>query len=123
MNIAVFFGGKNTEHDVSIITGQLIISGLKELGHNVFPVYISKDGKWFINEKMDNVEFFKNKDLRLEGEFNINFANISNGNLTVKTSGLFGKTYSIDLAFPALHGKMAKMVQFKVYLNYFQSLM
>ncbi len=58
MNIGVFFGGKNTEHDVSIITGQLIISGLKELGHTPIPVYISKEGKWFIDERMDSINRF-----------------------------------------------------------------
>ncbi len=105
MNIAVFFGGKNTEHDVSIITGQLVISGLKELGHTVYPVYISKDGKWYINEKMDNVEYFKNPNLKLEGEVNINFTQTFNGSVVLKTNGLFSKSYNIDLAFPAIHGK------------------
>lgn len=106
MNIAVFFGGKNTEHDVSIITGQLIISGLKGLGHTVYPVYISKEGKWYISEKMDNVEFFKNPNLKLEGEINLNLAQNQNGTITFKTGGLFNtKEYSIDLAFPAIHGK------------------
>ena len=106
MNIAVFFGGKNTEHDVSIITGQLIINGLKEIGHTVYPVYISKEGKWYISEKMDNVEFFKNPNLKLEGEVNLNLAQNLNGTVILKTGGLFNtKQYSIDLAFPALHGK------------------
>lgn len=105
MNIAVFFGGKNTEHDVSIITGQLVISGLKELGHTVYPVYISKDGKWYINEKMDNVEYFKNPSLKLKGEVNINFTQTFNGSVVLKANGLFSKSYNIDLAFPAIHGK------------------
>jgi len=106
MNIAVFFGGKNTEHDVSIITGQLVISGLKDLGHTVYPVYISKEGKWYISEKMDNVEFFKNPNIKLEGEVNLNFAQNQNGKIAFKTKGLFSsKEYNIDLAFPALHGR------------------
>ncbi len=106
MNIAVFFGGRNTEHDVSIITGELVISGLKGLGHTVYPVYISKEGKWYISEKMDNVEFFKNPNLKLEGEVNLNLSQNLNGSVVLKTGGLFNsKQYVIDLAFPALHGK------------------
>ncbi|MBE0574083.1 D-alanine--D-alanine ligase [Candidatus Dojkabacteria bacterium] len=105
MNIAVFFGGKNTEHDVSIITGQLIISGLKKIGHTVYPVYIAKDGKWYIDERMDNVEFFKPFNSKGLGEFNLNMSQNLDGSLTIKTSGLFPKTYKIDLAFPAIHGK------------------
>jgi D-alanine-D-alanine ligase-like ATP-grasp enzyme len=30
--IGVFFGGKSPEHDVSIVTGELIFSGVKKLG-------------------------------------------------------------------------------------------
>jgi D-alanine-D-alanine ligase len=106
MNIAVFFGGKNTEHDVSIITGQLIISGLKDLGYTVYPVYISKDGKWYISEKMDSVEFFKSENVKLEGEVNLNMAQHQEGSVIFKTGGIFNsKSYKIDLAFPALHGK------------------
>ena len=59
--IGVFFGGRSPEHDVSIITGQLVIAGLKKLGKKVMPVYVSKDGEWFINEKLGSIDFFKKK--------------------------------------------------------------
>ena len=38
MTIGVFFGSRSPEHDISIITGELIIAGLKKLGHRVMPV-------------------------------------------------------------------------------------
>ena len=46
--IAVIFGGKSTEHDVSIITALTsIIRPLKTAGgYEVEPVYISKEGNW-----------------------------------------------------------------------------
>lgn len=108
MTIGIFFGGKNTEHDVSIITGELIISGLKELGHTAVPIYISKEGKWYIDEKMDTIEFFK-KIKGKDGVKGVNEANLvmqegQNGGAIFKTSGLFPKTYKIDVAFPAIHG-------------------
>lgn len=106
MNIGVFFGGKNTEHDVSIITGQLIIKGLQELGHSVTPVYISKDGKWYSSVKMSEIEFFKDKNRVLDGELELDLASSDKGLMILKTkSFLSKKTYSIELAFPALHGK------------------
>lgn len=106
MNIAVFFGGKNTEHDVSIITGQLIISGLKDLGHTVYPVYISKEGKWYLSEKMINVEYFKNKDFKPEGEVSVSVGHNQENKVVFRTGGRFNqKQYIIDMAFPALHGK------------------
>lgn len=108
MNIGVFFGGKNTEHDVSIITGQLIIAGLKELGHNPVPVYISKDGTWFTDPRMDSIEFFKDMDKKnaLSDSKKLTIA-MSEGNETgidIKSKRLFGSNLKIDLAFPAFHG-------------------
>lgn len=57
--IGVFFGSRSPEHDISIITAQLIISGLKGLGFPVVPVYFSKDGTWYINEKLGELSFFQ----------------------------------------------------------------
>lgn len=105
MRIAVFFGGKNPEHDVSIITGQLIIKGLKDLGHMAYPIYISKEGKWYLNEKMDSVEFFKNKPSNLGTEVMVDFAKNQDGSVNFKTKGFFAKSYQVDLAFPAIHGQ------------------
>ena len=57
--IGVFFGSRSPEHDVSIITGQLIIAGLKELPYKVVPVYLDKTGRWFIGPRLNQVEFFR----------------------------------------------------------------
>lgn len=109
MNIGVFFGSRSPEHDVSIITGQLVIQGLKDLGHNVTPVYIKKDGKWCIGEELGNIEFFKQNDFesklkKFEG-FSIQ-PEPGSQKLILKRSGVLGsKEYTLDLAFPALHGQ------------------
>jgi len=62
--IGVFFGSRSPEHDVSIITATLAISGLKDLGYNVVPVYIAKDGAWYIDESLSDLNFFKDKNYK-----------------------------------------------------------
>lgn len=57
-NIAVFFGGVSSEHDISIITGIQTVCALDKNKYKVFPVYISKTGKWFHSNKFDNVDIF-----------------------------------------------------------------
>ncbi|MEP7103354.1 MAG: D-alanine--D-alanine ligase family protein [Candidatus Dojkabacteria bacterium] len=108
MKIAVFFGSRNPEHDVSIITGQLIISGLKELGHEVIPVYISKDGSWYVGEELGNLDFFKKENYRLELKnyegFNLQLN--TNGKMIFKKQSMFNSTELVaDFAFPAIHGQ------------------
>lgn len=108
-NIGVFFGGKSPEHDVSIITGQLIISELKKMfKYKVVPVYISKDGEWHISDELGVLKFFsdKNKDEALK-KFSKYYLDLeqSNGKMVFKKKGLGGGEITVDLAFPAFHGE------------------
>ena len=107
MKIGVFFGSRSPEHDVSIITAQLIISGLKKLNYEVFPVYISKNGQWFAGEEFGNIDFFKERDFEEDIKslkFSLDLT--SQNKIILKKDSLFGgKKLEIDLAFPAFHGQ------------------
>ena len=107
-NIGVFFGSRSPEHDVSIITGQLIIAGLKGMGYNVIPVYISKNGRWLISEKLGEMKFFTDAEQRLGlkniSSFYLELEASAKGG-SFKDKSLFGKKVKIDLAFPAFHGQ------------------
>lgn len=112
--IGVFFGSGSPEHDVSIITAQLIISGLKGLEYNVVPVYISKAGKWMIGEELGNIKYFVDNlsgpagtlSSKGEGKYCSYYVDMeeSVGKMVFKKKGLMGKSVTIDLAFPAFHG-------------------
>ena len=65
MNIGVFFGSRSPEHDISIITGQLIIAGLKKLGHNLVPVYLDKAGRWLIGSELGELKSFTTQKIDL----------------------------------------------------------
>lgn len=58
-NIAVIFGGKSVEHDISIITGLQVISNMSEK-YCVVPIYITREGDWFYGEKLKKASTFKN---------------------------------------------------------------
>ncbi len=57
MKVAVLFGGKSCEHDVSILTGLETIKTLRS--HDARAVYISRDGEWYFGEKLHDVSFYK----------------------------------------------------------------
>lgn len=42
--VAVFFGGKSNEHDISIITGIYAVNLLRGAGYSVYPVYLPRQG-------------------------------------------------------------------------------
>ncbi|MDY3095639.1 MAG: hypothetical protein SOW53_04490, partial [Eubacteriales bacterium] len=62
MNIAVFFGGRSCEHDISIITGVQVLNALGD-GYRVLPVYM-KDGGFYTSDLMTDVGFFENPNLK-----------------------------------------------------------
>lgn len=45
-NVAVVFGGTNTEHEVSIVSARSIINHLDPAVFNVIPIYITKQNQW-----------------------------------------------------------------------------
>jgi D-alanine-D-alanine ligase len=46
MRIAVLRGGRSSEHDVSLRSGEAVASGLEQAGHEVLRVTISRQGAW-----------------------------------------------------------------------------
>lgn len=107
MNIGVFFGSRSPEHDVSIITGELIISELKKLGHTVTPIYIGKDGQWYVNEALGSLKLFTAGGADQFKNYDEVFLDLeqSKGKMVFRKKGFASsKEYVVDLAFPALHG-------------------
>lgn len=105
-SIAVIFGGKSAEHDVSIITGHTpIIDTLQASGKfDVWPIYITKEGKWYCDKRMNDMSFFKNPayEEEIKGWKPIQL-DINDG-LSLHWPGMFGKSQKIDVVFPAMHG-------------------
>jgi len=105
--IGIFFGSRTPEHDVSIITAQLIISGLRDLGHEATPIYIGKNGRWYIGKQLDSVMFFreKNKEEKLSQMKSYHLdMEASTDKMVFFRDGIMPGKIEIDLAFPALHG-------------------
>jgi D-alanine-D-alanine ligase len=46
MRVVVIFGGRSSEHDVSLRSGASVATGLREAGHEVVEVLIERDGRW-----------------------------------------------------------------------------
>ena len=49
-NVAVFFGGRSVEHEISVISASQAMHAINREKYNVIPVYISKQGKWYTGE-------------------------------------------------------------------------
>ena len=105
LNVAVFFGGKSTEHEISCISANQVIHALNKEKYEVLPIYISKDNEFYIGDQLfdlANYSSFINNPAAILDKVSI----YKDGNsVVVKTlNGLFKKQYTIDVAFPVVHG-------------------
>lgn len=46
MKVAVLHGGRSSEHDVSLRSGESVAKGLEQAGHEVVRILLERDGRW-----------------------------------------------------------------------------
>ncbi len=49
MRVAVLFGGRSSEHDVSLRSGESVAAGLEEAGHEAVRILIDRNGRWLLD--------------------------------------------------------------------------
>ena len=103
--VAVFFGGKSVEHEVSILSALNVITAIDRDKYDIVLIGIDRQGHWYLNEKSRfllqerdprRIQLSKN----LEEIIMVPAGN-SNQLINLKTQKKLG---SIDVAFPVLHG-------------------
>lgn len=103
-NIAVIFGGKSTEHDISILSAIQVMSAIKKEKYNIIPIYISQSGVWFGGDCLTKLETFKNFEKHKSKLKEVAILPGSQ-NLFVKSLGRFKKAQKIDCVIVSCHGK------------------
>ncbi|WP_138159553.1 D-alanine--D-alanine ligase family protein [Peptoniphilus catoniae] len=112
-NIAVIFGGRSVEHEVSIITGMQIIENMDKTKYNPIPVYITKDGRFLSGESIKTIVAFKNSDFSqaeevffkpYAGDHNLYTIRSKKASILSKESDQVEIFAKIDAVFPAVHG-------------------
>lgn len=106
-NIAVFFGCRSVEHEVSIISAVQAMHSINREKYEVTPVYVAKDGTMYTGAALFDIEGYKNLPELLKECESVTFLR-ENDSVIMRylKSGLFSrkKDIKIDLAFPIVHG-------------------
>lgn len=105
--IAVMFGGKSVEHEVSVISAIQAIGNMDREKYDILPVYISKANEMYIGDGVGDIEQYKHIDQLIAKSQRVIL--ISSGGKPCFLSyplKRFGKNQEIevDLAFPIVHG-------------------
>lgn len=106
--VAVIFGGRSTEHDVSVVTALASIIKPLELTkkYKVEAVYIDKTGAWYWDDKLKDIKLFQRGLEQFLHRSSPASVQLDGGMTLIKSSGIAGRKTSrkIDVVFPATHG-------------------
>lgn len=107
--VAVIFGSRSAEHDVSIITALASIIKPLELSkkYRVEAVYIAKNGAWYWDDRLKDITLYRSGKIQDFIRKTRPAAVQFDGGMTlVRASGLAGRKMArkVDIAFPATHG-------------------
>lgn len=104
INLAVLFGGKSFEHDISVITGVQLLSHANLPNYNVVPIYINKDGRWFVGDELFDLDNYANGFRKLK---EVTLSSSSKSLYLLKGKSL-KKYKDIDVAVLCFHGGLGE---------------
>ena len=105
--VAVFFGGRSPEHDVSIVSALQAMSAIDTAVYDPFAVYVTTDGKWLVGDVLrDRANYFLDKNaLKQTRQVTLDMTAGPTGRLIPINAGFFApKAIEFDIALLMFHG-------------------
>ena len=118
--VAMMFGGKSVEHEVSVISGIQAYMSMDTDKYDVIPVYMTKNNEMYIGDSIGDIESYKNIDELLKKSQRVIMIN-EDGKVKLVQYPVkkLGKNVEveIDVAFPVVHGTNVEDGGFQGYLK------
>lgn len=118
--VAMMFGGKSVEHEVSVISGIQAYMSMDTDKYDVIPVYMTKNNEMYIGDSIGDIESYKNIDELLRKSQRVIMIN-EDGRVKLVQYPVkkLGKNVEvgIDVAFPVVHGTNVEDGGFQGYLK------
>jgi len=110
--VAVLFGGRSVEHEISIITALQLIEALDSSRFEPVPVYIAKDGSWYSGDSLAEKGFYRGLPDSLRSLRRVALLPVPGiGGLTLLDDGRSRwlwrseeRVLPVDVYFPVFHG-------------------
>lgn len=104
-NIAVIFGGRSCEREVSVITGVTCLNALDKKRYNAVPIYLSADNIAYTGESLADLDFYKNFSAESLNRVVLLF---SDNTLYIKKKNKLKPFLKIDCAINCCHGGLGE---------------
>lgn len=115
-NVALIFGGCTPEHEVSIVTAHQVYLALQDFsgesgGHQVIPIYVTKNGEWLTGDALRDLSAFTNGNLPHPDDFDtVSIEFHLTPQFVVTSKHWLGQNLRkrtvlpVDVVFPSIHG-------------------
>ncbi|MDE5959815.1 MAG: D-alanine--D-alanine ligase [Muribaculaceae bacterium] len=107
-NIGVFFGGRSTEHEISVISACQAMAAIDRDRYDVTPVYITKQGRFYTSPELTEVKNYRDVPALLSRCTEVYMRPVyGDYNLYPVKTPFFGSAKpaaTLDVVIPVLHG-------------------
>lgn len=105
IKVGVLYGGKTTEHEVSIITAVQAMGYLNSDKYEVIPLYLTKDNEMYTGGSLMDMDVYREPNLLKRYCTNVVMYNKNGSIILQKKKGIFKRTVKeVDIVIPTVHG-------------------
>ena len=102
LRVAILFGGKSAEHEISVISARNIVQAMDKRKYQIVSIGIDKQGRWFFDEGARLLQ--SQKQSQVEFQVSRNAAAVLPGAAQAPMRASNRTLGPVDVVFPVLHG-------------------
>jgi D-alanine-D-alanine ligase len=103
-NLAVLFGGRSVEHEISVITALQLINVIDVTQYEIIPVYIAQTGRWYVGDNLLDKNFYRRLPNSLKAAQEVALLPIAGSKGLTYLNSRRNDVCPIDIYFLAFHG-------------------
>ena len=116
-SVAVIFGSRSVEHEVSVITGHQLMDALTAAGYPLLPIYITKRGEWYAGQPLYHIRQYTDPSFEVDRLRDVYRVSLSPDRSIRRLllhpdakTGVFKKPPFLwaDVFFPTVHGSLGE---------------
>ncbi len=105
--VAVLFGGKSVEHEVSVISALQAVRSLDREKYDIVPVYMTKENEMYVGEQVGEIGSYRDIPALLKKSTRVTPIKLDGRMVLTEPKAKFGhKRYerAVDVVLPIVHG-------------------
>ncbi len=103
-NLAVLFGGRSVEHEISVITALQLINVIDVTQYNIIPVYIAQTGRWYVGDNLLDKNFYRRLPNSVKSAQEVALLPIAGSKGLTYLNSRRTDILAVDIYFLAFHG-------------------